>query len=62
MSLAHPVARFAADRAGTTAIEYALIAAIAAIGAIAGLRLFSASAAGLYSTIAGTISAAISGA
>jgi Flp pilus assembly pilin Flp len=56
------LARFREDRAGATAIEYALIAAIVAIFAIAALVSFGDETGDLYGTladIAATIAASL---
>jgi Flp pilus assembly pilin Flp len=50
---------FASDVRGSTAVEYALIAGVASIAALAGLRLFGASAGRLYASVVATIVAAI---
>jgi pilus assembly protein Flp/PilA len=44
-------ARWWGDRRGATAIEYALIASIMALGAIAGLTLLGGSTNGLYGIV-----------
>lgn len=43
--------RFAADQRGATAIEYALLAAMLAITAIAGLQALSNGTGGLYDAL-----------
>jgi len=42
---------FLADRRGTTAIEYALLAAVVAIFAIGGLQTFATGTGGLYAIL-----------
>ena len=54
----------AGDERGSTAIEYALLASVVAITAIAGLRAFASGAGGLFGTmdrISQAIRAAVGG-
>jgi Flp pilus assembly pilin Flp len=53
--------RLGRDRRGSTAIEYALIAAVASIAAMAGLRAFADGSAGLYAFVTSTLKAAMGG-
>jgi pilus assembly protein Flp/PilA len=43
--------RFAEDEAGATAIEYGLIAALIAVGAIVAMTQFGGSLGGLFNTV-----------
>ena len=43
--------RFAEDEAGATAIEYGLIAALIAVGAIVAMTQFGSSLGGLFNTV-----------
>ena len=43
--------RFADDQAGATAIEYGLIAALVAVGAIVALTAFGGSLSGMFNTV-----------
>jgi pilus assembly protein Flp/PilA len=43
--------RFAEDEAGATAIEYGLIAALIAVGAIAAMTSFGGSLGGMFNTV-----------
>ena len=43
--------RLAADEAGATAIEYGLIAALVAVGAIAAMTSFGGSLSGMFNTV-----------
>jgi len=43
--------RFAEDEAGATAIEYGLIAALIAVGAIIAMTQFGSSLGGLFNTV-----------
>lgn len=58
----HALRRLAADRRGSTAIEYALIAAIVAIAAIAGLQAFAGSMDQMWNVVIAAIAAALAGA
>jgi len=43
--------RFAQDEAGATAIEYGLIAALIAVGAIAAMTSFGGNLSGMFNTV-----------
>ncbi len=43
--------RFADDQAGATAIEYGLIAALVAVGAILAMTAFGGSLSGMFNTV-----------
>jgi pilus assembly protein Flp/PilA len=43
--------RFAADQSGATAIEYGLIAALVAVGAIVAMTSFGGSLSGMFNTV-----------
>lgn len=43
--------RFAADQSGATAIEYGLIAALVAVGAIMAMTAFGSSLSGMFNTV-----------
>lgn len=51
--------RFLDDESGATAIEYALIAALIAIGIVAGATAFSTSVNGLFADVDGEMSKAL---
>lgn len=52
--------RFGRNQAGSTAIEYALLAALAAIAAITGMQAFGDSAHAMYERIGDAISEVMS--
>lgn len=58
----HALRRLAADRRGSTAIEYALMAAVVSITAIAGLQMFASSMDQMWNVFIAGIAAALAGA
>jgi pilus assembly protein Flp/PilA len=53
--------RFAADEAGATAIEYGLIAALLAVGAIMAFTQFGGGLSGMFNTVATKAGTAFAG-
>ena len=49
------IARFVKDRSGVTGIEYALIAAIVAVGIIGSITLLGGSVSDIYNTVASSM-------
>jgi pilus assembly protein Flp/PilA len=56
---AKPMQRLVADQAGQDLIEYALIAALLALGAVASLKALSTTVASAFTTISNSLSSAI---
>lgn len=54
--------RFLADSSGATAIEYGLIAALIAVGAIAAMTQFGGSLSGMFNTVSTKAGAALNNA
>ena len=54
--------RFAGDEAGATAIEYGLIAALIAVGAIVAMTSFGGSLGGMFNTVSTKAGAAMANA
>jgi pilus assembly protein Flp/PilA len=50
--------RFVSDEAGATAIEYGMIAALVAVGAIGAMTAFGGSLSGMFNNVADTTSEA----
>lgn len=61
MRIAVGIQRFWRDRAGATAIEYGLIAALIALTIIAGLTLLGGGVDGLWTTVGARVGAALGG-
>jgi pilus assembly protein Flp/PilA len=54
--------RFAGDESGATAIEYGLIAALVAVGAIVAMTSFGGSLSGMFNTVSTKAGAAMANA
>ncbi len=61
-ALAIALRRFSADETGATAIEYGLIAALIAVGAIVAMTSFGGSLGGMFNTVSTKAGAALNNA